>query len=103
MKGMKSPAQIEAALEAWWMHDGIQARVSNTYVRHGESNALAMEACLDDYEAGIYDAFAELGAGKKPVVNKLVQRYEKRTHGERIDVYSYRLGVQRMLHEAGLG
>jgi hypothetical protein len=99
---MKTLAEIDAALKGWWMHDGISARVSNTYLRHGESHAQAAEACFDDYEAGAHDALTAAQSGKKPVLNQLVQRYEKRMHGERIDVYSYRLGVQRVLEECGL-
>lgn len=96
---MKTLAEIDASLERWWMNDGVAARASNTYTRHGESRAQAIDACLDDYEAGAHDAWEQLNAGRKPSPNQLVQRYEKRNHGERIDVYSYRLGVQRVFAE----
>lgn len=91
--------EIRTKVEAWWVHDGLHARTSNTYLRHGENRARAAEACFDDFEAGLYDAFAVLSAGKPVSPNKLVQRYEKRTKGQRIDVHSYRLGVQRMAQE----
>lgn len=96
---MKTIVEIKAAFEAWWMEDGMQARVSNTYTRHGENHARAAEACFDDYEAGAYDAFAVLALGKSPSIDQLIQRYERRMRGERIDVYSYRLGAQRMANE----